>query len=405
MRKHLTEKEKTEFKYLIELISSSVNSTKAPKPYDGIDWQSIFMLANYCSVESAVAYAVQRIDKSLVDASVREKFAKDASLELLIDGNVTFEAEKILSAFDKNNVKNMPLKGYFMKKEYPRSDFRSVSDIDILFDRKQVDTVKKVFDELGYTFLLADDNQYHFEKKPFINIEMHATLVHKQETYYPFLVNQLDRGIKRDNYLCSYNMTPEDYYIYMLVHSSNHFRIGGMGLRMVLDAYVFLKNHSNMLDYVYLNDKLKKMQLTVFEERIRKIAFNWFAKPNPIITFDDLEEYILLSGTLGTTETATMVNSHKAVTEDNKSKLSYAFSSLFPSLKIMSYKYEYLKKAPFLLPFSWCQMWCRRIFVEHNVNFKSGLKNRLSYDADDIEMYKSLISKMGFDGIGINNHE
>ena len=49
-----------------------------------------------------------------------------------------------------------------MKKEYPRPDFRSVSDVDILFDRKQADSVKKVFSELGYTFLNEDDNQYHF---------------------------------------------------------------------------------------------------------------------------------------------------------------------------------------------------------------------------------------------------
>lgn len=55
---------------------------------------------------------------------------------MLIDGNLSYETEKILKAFDENKIKNIPLKGYFMKKEYPRSDFRSVSDVDILFDRK-----------------------------------------------------------------------------------------------------------------------------------------------------------------------------------------------------------------------------------------------------------------------------
>ena len=35
-------------------------------------------------------------------------------------------------------------------------------------------------------------------KKPMMNIEMHATLVHENEESYPLLVNQLDRSTKRD---------------------------------------------------------------------------------------------------------------------------------------------------------------------------------------------------------------
>lgn len=198
------------------------------------------------------------LDKKYVSPEVYEKFKQNLSIEMLIDGNLSYETEKILKAFDENKIKNIPLKGYFMKKEYPRSDFRSVSDVDILFDRKQVDSVKKVFSELGYTFLNEDDNQYHFEKKPMMNIEMHATLVHENEESYPLLVNQLDRSTKRDGYSYSYEMSHEDFYIYMLVHNSNHFRIGGMGARMVLDSYVFLKNHQSELDYDYLNVMLEK---------------------------------------------------------------------------------------------------------------------------------------------------
>ena len=46
MRKHLNDNEKIEFKYLLELVSSSVNGTAPPIPYEGIKWQSIKMLAN-----------------------------------------------------------------------------------------------------------------------------------------------------------------------------------------------------------------------------------------------------------------------------------------------------------------------------------------------------------------------
>ena len=59
-----------------------------------------------------------------------------------------------------------------------------------------------------------------------MNIEMHATLVHENEESYPLLVNQLDRSTKRDGYSYSYEMSHEDFYIYIIVKNSNHFRIG-----------------------------------------------------------------------------------------------------------------------------------------------------------------------------------
>lgn len=32
-----------------------------------------------------------------------------------------------------------------------------------------------------------------------------------------------------------------------------------------------------------------------------------------------------------------------------------------------------------------------------------GIKNRMSYTDEDVNLYKSLLDEMGFDGIGINN--
>lgn len=403
MRKHLNDNEKIEFKYLLELVSSSVNGTAPPIPYEGIKWQSIKMLANYCSVESLVANAVLSLDQKYVSPEVYEKFKQNLSVEMLIDGNLSYETEKILKAFDENKIKNIPLKGYFMKKEYPRPDFRSVSDVDILFDRKQVDSVKKVFDELGYAYLCEDELQYHFEKKPLINIEMHAGLTTERDGYYELLVNQLDRSTKRKDYLYSYEMSLEDFYIFMLVHNSTHFMLGGMGIRMVLDSYVFLKNHQSELDYDYLNVMLEKIGIVKYEKRVREIAFNWFSKPQADIKFDNIEEYILLSGTLGRADVGTMVSLQKKMAGENKSRISSVLNSLFPPRNSMSYNYKYLKKTPFLLPISWCHMWGKRLFVDRNINFKSGIKNRMSYTDEDVKLYKSLLDEMGFDGIGINN--
>ncbi len=61
----LTITKKLNLKYLLELVSSSVNGTAPPIPYEGIKMAVDKRLANYCSVESLVANAVLSLDKKL----------------------------------------------------------------------------------------------------------------------------------------------------------------------------------------------------------------------------------------------------------------------------------------------------------------------------------------------------
>lgn len=403
MKKQLNDIEKKEYSYLISVFSSAVNETPVPIPYKGINWLRLFNISKICGLDAAFANTVLTLPKEyLPNQDIIKILKENINAEILIDSNHGYEIEKVLSAFDKYKIKNVPLKGYFIKNEYPRSDYRSISDYDILFNRNQIDLVKKAFSELGYEFLHNDDNQYHFQKKPYMYIEMHATLVHEWESYYPYLVDIIDKSIKRDGYEYSYELSLEDHYLYMLVHNSNHFRMGGLSIRMLLDTYVYYRNHKDDFDLDYLSDKLRLFKLETFEKRIREIAFNWFSPDKQKITFDDLEVFILLSARLGRIDAGVMIGSHKMIKSaekegKSKSKFSYFLSSVFPNKKSMSVNYPYLNSFPFLLPVSWVQMWFRRFFIDKNVNVKNGIKNRFSYTDDDVKYFKGLLIETGFD--------
>lgn len=403
MKKQLSEIEKKEYSYLISVLSSAVNETPTPIPYEGINWGRLFSRAKICGLDAAFSNTVLSLPKEYYPDDDMIKILKEnINAEILIDSNHGYEIEKVLSAFDKYKIKNVPLKGYFLKMEYPRSDYRSISDYDILFDRKQSDSVKKAFSELGYQFLHEDDNQSHFQKKPYMYIEMHATLVHDYESYYPYLVDIIDNSEKRDGYEFSYELSLEDHYLYMLVHNSNHFRLGGLSIRMLLDTYLYYRNHKDEFDFDYLNEKLRLFKLDTFEKRAREIAFNWFSPDKQKITFDDLEVFILLSARLGRLDAGVMIGSHKMIKTaekegKRKSKFSYFLRSLFPNKKFMSVHYPYVNKLPFLLPVSWVQMWFKRFFVDKNVNVKGGFRNRFSYTDDDVKYYKGLLKETGFE--------
>lgn len=404
MKKQLTPKEKIEYSYMLSLLSSCVNATEVlPFPKD-VSFEKLSYIADKCRVKAMFADSLLRLkDKSCLTEENILELNDLKNQQLLIDGVLDYEVEKLLLLFEKNKIVNLPVKGYFLKHEYPQGNFRSVSDFDILFDISQIEDVNKVFKELDYTFIESDDTQYHFQKKPYMYIEMHYSLVHKREHYYPFLKNQLGRSIKRENYEYSRQMSPEDFYLYLLIHHSNHMRIAGMGIRMILDIYVYYKNHKDEFDFDYLNEKLKKYELDKFEKSIREIAFNWFSDEKPKVSFNDLENYILLSFTLGRTDVATMVDSVKHNDSESNSKFAkfkYIVSSAFPKIEIMKMRYKYLEKAPFLLPLSWIMMWSRRIFIDKNLNIKNGYKNRMNYSDDDVQYLKKVLNSVGFKKIG-----
>lgn len=403
MKKQLSDIEKKEYSYFIRVLSSAVNQASAPIPYEGINWNRIFSISKHCGLDAAFSNTVLTLPKEYLPNDEMAKILKEnINAEILIDANHNYEIEKVLSVFDKYKIKNVPLKGYFIKSEYPRSDYRSISDFDILFDRNQIDLVKETFSKLGYEFLYNDDNQYHFQKKPYMYIEMHATLVHEWESYYNYLVDIINKSLKREGYNYSYQLSLEDHYLYILIHNSNHFRMGGLSIRMLLDIYLYYSNHKDEFDLDYLNEKLKLFKLDTFEKRIREIAYNWFSLDKQKITFDNLEIFILLSAILGRVDAGVMISSYKMIKSaekegKSKSKFSYLLKSLFPGKNSMSVNYPLVDKLPFLLPAFWVQMWFKRLFIMKNVSIKIGLKNRLSYTDDDVNYYKGLLIETGFD--------
>ena len=116
MKKQLTEIEKKEYSYLISVLSSAVNETPAPIPYENINWQRLLKRAKICGLDAAFSNTVLTLPKDyFTNDDVVKILKENINAEILIDSNHSYEIEKVLSAFDKYKIKNVPLKGYFIK--------------------------------------------------------------------------------------------------------------------------------------------------------------------------------------------------------------------------------------------------------------------------------------------------
>ncbi len=402
MKKHLSEAEKIKYSYFLSLVSSVLNDTEAPLPYENCSLESIKRIADETRMDAIFDEAVLMLSKKYSVSDELLSYAKNnLNHWIYIDTAMKYEIENLLKCFDKEQIYNLPMKGYFLKNDYPNPFDRSIADYDILFDINDIDSIKNIFKQNGYKFKKNDDQQYHFVKAPFMYIEMHRSLLKKDNINYSLLENQLEKAKVRDGYSYSKEMTLEDYYIYMLLHSAKHFSEGGIGIRMIADEYVFYKKYSDQLNQKYLSEQFEKLGITLFEKRLRDISLKWFSPDSSITDFDDVEEFILMSMTLGRVDVAVMSEMERrrvnTKTGRKKSRFVNFISSLFPNKTYMANKYSFVEKMPILLPYSWACMWCRRIFIDRNINIKKGFNNRTSYTDDDVSYFTYIQKEVGFD--------
>ena len=209
-----------------------------------------------------------------------------------------YEAVKLL--FEKNNIRYMPLKGAVLCSLYPKPYMREMSDIDILVDKENLETIRKLMQDNGFKYsqsVYPDPDV--FTKAAGVSFEVHNTLVtlNKQTGFDEFFADPW--SMAECDGLC-YRLTPENEYIYILVHMYGHFHLGGSGVRGILDLYLYRKN--NNIDFEVVQDAFEKCGIKQFADNIHMLMEVWFeGKPGNKLT-DELGEFIMTSGTYGTRE-------------------------------------------------------------------------------------------------------
>lgn len=377
----LSESQKQQYISFIDLLASVLNGGEPPKLPDGFDWEYFCRYAQRNSVANILAYSMDKVNTK-PSATVYKVLENDRRYHIIKETSQLVDIEKVIKRFEKSQIKNVLLKGYFMKQLYPRSDFRTMSDIDILALKKNFKKIESIFKDLDFTKKeLIKSEEIHFVKG-LLYCEVHSDINEELSSYYD---NVWDNVELREGYSYSYRMKPEDFYIYIVYHAAKHFSFGGIGIRMVMDVYVCLQAYKN-LDFEYIDAELKKAGIAEFEKAFRNIALNWFSSEKTEI--NSFGEFILYCSTFGAREIYFYQDSQRT------DKL-YWLKQVFVPYDRLKHKYSYLEKAPVLLPFSWGQYWFTRLFVHRDLNFKEGFSDRKkNLEGEDAEFVSNLMKEL-----------
>ncbi len=270
--------------------------------------------------------------------------------------------------FEKANVPVMALKGLHYKYLYPEPDMRSMSDIDLLTKQQYLEEAMKVIEGYGYVKTKEDAKHINLAHIRHIPIELHFSLFTEEKRR---AAADFNNEIWESNYLFEADnisfLVPSDInqIIYCCVHMTNHFGMGGFGLRQLSDLNLLVRRVTQTIDWKYLFDRAYGYGIGKFVEVVLFICYEFFNLdiPQDIVGkyskdreyIDNMISAIFSSGVFGGKDSRSA--SYRALARyispysggGRVSRLTY----IFPPSESLSDAYSYARKYKLLLPVAW----------------------------------------------------
>ena len=343
---------------LIYLLSCAVNDIEPDTArVQAMNLELLYRFCKWHTLRGAVHIALKRA--GVTDNHFLQAYNKAVRKNVMLD----VEREAIFERFEQQGIWYMPLKGSILKELYPENGMREMADNDVLYDSTRQNEVMRIMLDMGYTAESVGQTHHDvYMKPPVLNFELHTSLfnsAHAEPLYkYYDDTQRLLRKDESNEY--GYHFSDEDFYVYMTAHEWKHYNGSGTGIRSLLDCYVYVKEKGDTLDWDYITEQCKQLELADFEQERRQLAKKVFSSVNlPELSENDAEMlmYYLTAGTYGTIESSVT----KKLKE--QSKIKFILSNMFPNLEYMKRSVDFVGKFPILYPVGIVYRWGRVLAI------------------------------------------
>ncbi len=388
-----------EFKKEFISVIQAAFSEKAVDISLDFDWKKAVRIAQKHNIAPIIYYGAIACKVSKQEKYMEELYQSTLK-SLMVSSRQMYEVEQIEKAFEAENISYMPLKGIILKNIYPKPEMRTMGDADILIRLEQYSRIKPIMEQLQFSFQYESDHELVW-KKPALFLELHKSVMTTyNKDFYRYFGTGWEIAKSIPN-ISRYEMSAEDFYIFAFVHFTKHYRISGIGIKHLIDLWVYINAHSQ-LDWAYIEKELQKMHLSEFHVNVKKTIEVWFNGDAETDVTNLITNVIFNSGQYGSTEMA-IINRSLQNGKDSvlRIKAERFFRSLFLSYSAMKEKYSILNKVPILLPFMWL-IRCFEILLRDKVGIKHYFDRINQIDTAQITENKKALHAVGLD---FNNNE
>ena len=373
---------------MLKIIKAVILGEKVDISSMDIDWDRMYTLTEYHSVTNLIAYA---IDES-VPQEIADIFAKSSTIAFARYMGYEHETAQICKLFEENKISYMPLKGHIMKNYYPSPEMRTMCDVDILVKEQDLEAIDTVMAKCGYTKLpVVREDEVTYQKQPLFCYEMHLQLVrYTHKKIFDYYGDGWEFARKDTEF--GYKMSDEDFFVFLIAHLAKHYRTAGVGVRPVVDIWIYLKKFRDKLDWGYVDGELDKLGMKDFAYNVFKLTEFWFEGASPEKKISDMSSYVLTSGIYGNVVNDSITKEMRQETKHSSSLVRY-IQAIFIGYEPMAEMFPKIKKFPPLIVYYWVKRLVVKIFDGSGKKYIALQKEISSENAQNIKEH--------FDDIGI----
>lgn len=389
----MTEQKKT----FLDIIHSGLFGEKTEIP-SGFDFKYAVDIAKKHQILPILYFGMMN-SEILSGSETEAELTESIYINTLIDCNQIHEAEELKQMFRDEKIDFAMLKGSHLKDYYPKSVMRSMSDFDILIRPAQIEKAKELVKSRGYQFITETDHVTEWSKGRYFNLELHKKLMPSTEMFGAYYSDSWKYFHPLKDGENGYIMSASDEYIFIFLHFVKHYISGGVGIRQMLDLWMFSKKEKG-IDYIYVEEQLKTLGLNVFWKNICNTLECWMNDVTSTEKTDFITNFIFSSGVFGNRKNyliATAVKSNEKPESAGRRRIVKLF---FLPYSGMCIKYPVLKKHPVLLPFYWVKRWITAFFFKK----KEGMAHLKEFSEMNGEEIKSAKSAYEYVGLIFNSH-
>ena len=349
--------------------------TGEPVPYEAIDWAGVITLARHHGLIPFVSKWAEQIPPAARPAEYER--LDDIMMSTAVQHMLQTQAADVLEeALELAGVDHMLFKGVVTKTRYPEAILRTMGDIDLLYRQEQQRTLRAVMNELGYDDYQQGRKNDTYRKKPVLCVEAHRELVPASSQFAPYCAEAWSRAVRKDGKNHSYVMRLEDEFIFNMIHMAIHFMEGGIGVRFIVDVFVYNRYE---MDGAYLRAQLETLGLWEFYCRITALANHWFAGEEADALTARLGQFVLENHIFGSAGNISALAA-------GEGRWHFIRRVCFPSYAEMRSMFPWLAGRRILLPWAWCVRGAGVFFHQ-----RRKMRNRMELMRGDREEGKRLL--------------
>ena len=265
--------------------------------------------------------------------------------------------EELSKTLSENGIDHLPVKGWYLRHLYEVPELRTFGDIDVLIRREDRRRVHELMLSLGFTVQTDWEPTYTYRRGPEL-YELHTNLMDASLDGRSDLPAYFADAWSHAQPVSGRCFEPEKsfHFLYTLCHLAKHLYSGGAGLRMYLDAALFLRHHGEELDWEGIRREMAALKLPDFLDTVLTCCESWFGVTagcdfRRSEAADELLTYTLDADLFGKLRDKSVVQMrNRRETADSGGKVSAVKRILFPPYEALVKRYTYIEGKKWLIP-------------------------------------------------------